>query len=349
MLSLSPKYKERIVYMKNKLVELQKRNNFSGTIIVKDSDGMNVELSSGYANRSDKLKNKQNTRYGIASGCKLFTAIAISQLVQAGKLSFEEKLENTIDVVFPHWDDSITIHHLLTHTSGIPDYFDEEVLDDFEALWKETPMYILRRPADFLPLFQDKPMKGKPGERFHYNNAGYILLGLVVEKVSGQQFTDYVHEHIFQRAGMLNSGYFSFDALPARTAFGYIDEVDGSWRTNLYSLPIRGGSDGGAFVTAPDMIRFWHALIHHELLDESFTKKLLTPFVHEEDSTYYGYGIWIAKEPEGIVKYHMMGYDPGVNFHSAYYPTHEITFVACSNVSSGAYKVMEVLEEVINN
>lgn len=334
--------------LKHKLLEVQTKSNYSGTIVVNDNNGMNIELSSGYANRSDELDNRQNTRYGIASGCKLFTAIAICQLVQSGKLSFEAKLKDTINTVFPLWDDSITIHHLLTHISGIPDYFDEEVMDDFQALWKETPMYTLRYLADFLPLFQNKPMKMKPGERFHYNNAGYILLGLVVEKVSGKQFTDYVEEHIFQRAGMLDSGYFSFDALPARTAIGYMVEVNGSWRTNLYSLPIRGGSDGGAFITAPDMSKCWQALLHHELLNETFTKKLLTPFMHEEGSTYYGYGIWIEKDLEGIIKYHVMGYDPGVNFHSAYYPKNETTFVACSNVSSGAYKVMKVFEEVIH-
>ncbi|MBP2078010.1 serine hydrolase domain-containing protein [Oceanobacillus polygoni] len=334
--------------LKHKLLEVQTKSNYSGTIVVNDNNGMNIELSSGYANRSDELDNRQNTRYGIASGCKLFTAVAICQLVQSGKLSFEAKLKDTINTVFPLWDDSITIHHLLTHISGIPDYFDEEVMDDFEALWKETPMYTLRHLADFLPLFQNKPMKMKPGERFHYNNAGYILLGLVVEKVSGKQFTDYVEEHIFQRAGMLDSGYFSFDALPARTAIGYMVEVNGSWRTNLYSLPIRGGSDGGAFITAPDMSKCWQALLHHELLNETLTKKLLTPFMHEEGSTYYGYGIWIEKDLEGIIKYHVMGYDPGVNFHSAYYPKNETTFVACSNVSSGAYKVMKVFEEVIH-
>lgn len=152
--------------MKNKLMELQSQNNYSGTIIVQDTKGMDIALSSGYANRSDALENKQNTRYGIASGCKLFTGIAICQLVQSGALSFESKLKNVIDVNFPLWDDSITVHHLLTHTSGIPDYFDEEVMDDFEELWKEIPMYTLRRLIDFLPLIQNKPMKGKPGKAF---------------------------------------------------------------------------------------------------------------------------------------------------------------------------------------
>lgn len=148
---------------------------------------------------------------------------------------------------------------------------------------------------------------------------------------------------------MSDSGYFPLDALPSRTAFGYIDDRHGSWRTNLYSLPIRGGSDGGAFVTAPDMSKCWHALLHHELLNETFTKKLLTPFVHEEGSTYYGYGVWIEKNTKGVIKYHLMGFDPGVNFHSAYYPNQEITFTACSNVSSGAYEMMKLLENFINN
>ncbi|MCA1040035.1 beta-lactamase family protein [Bacillus infantis] len=321
---------------------------FSGTAFAKRERDVLAEVSFGYANRSERIKNSANTRFGIASGCKLFTAIAICQLVESGKLSFDAKLKDCLDASFPSFDESITIHHLLTHTSGIPDYFDEEVMEDFEDLWVHNPMYKIRTLEDFLPLFQDQQMKLMVGERFHYNNAGYILLGLIIEKTSGLSFADYIQEYIFNMAGMKESGYFEFDSLPANTAAGYIDFSDGSWKTNIYSLPAKGGSDGGAYITVNDMDKLWDALLHHKLLGDVYTKKLLTPSVQtDEEDQYYGYGVWIEMNMEDILKYHIMGYDPGVSFHSAYYPQNGSKVVVCSNQSEGAYDVMKEIEGAI--
>ncbi|MEK4487778.1 serine hydrolase [Psychrobacillus sp. FSL H8-0484] len=327
------------------IVNTQKEIQFSGSTFVKQGKTVLARSSFGYANRADQIENVVGTRYGIASGCKIFTAVAIGQLVEKGRLSFETKLNECLDLSFPHYHEDITVHHLLTHTSGIPDYFDEETMDDFEELWIEKPMYHMRRLQDFLPLFQNEQMKCNPGEKFHYNNAGFIVLGLIVEKLSGLVFTDYIQKYIFEKAGMENSGYFALDSLPGKTAIGYIDNEDGSWKTNMYSLPIQGGSDGGAFVTVEDMESFWDSLINHKLLSKSTTNKLLTPYAQEEDGDYYGYGVWIKKKEENVYKYHVMGYDPGVSFHSAYYPTSDIRVVVCANKSKGAYKVMSEIEK----
>jgi len=324
---------------------IQNNNSFSGTALVKDNEKILLDISFGYANRSERLKNLTSTRYGIASGCKLFTSISICQLVEKGLLSFDSTLSECLDINFPNWDEKITIHHLLTHTSGIPDYFDEEVMDDFEELWINHPMYHIRCSRDFLPLFQNEHMKSKMGERFHYNNAGYILLGLVVEQLSGLSFTDYVEANIFKKAGMVNSGYYAFDALPENTAIGYIDNSDGTWKSNIYSLPVKGGPDGGAYVTAKDMVRLWEALINHKLLNEALTNQLLTAHTQVKEGSFYGYGIWIKKNENGIVKYHVMGYDPGVSFHSAYFPNSSFKVVVCSNKSAGAFDIMNRIEE----
>ncbi|GGH15251.1 serine hydrolase domain-containing protein [Paenibacillus segetis] len=324
---------------------INKEIPFSGTILVKERGELLVEASLGYANRAEQLVNQAGTRYGIASGCKLFTAIAVCQLVETGRISFDTRIRECLDIELPNFDEQITIHQLLTHTSGVPDYFDEEVMNDFEELWIDRPMYHMRRLQDFLPLFQQEGMKFTPGERFQYNNSGYILLGLIVEKVSGREFTEYVHTEIFNKAGMLDSGYFTFDALPGQTALGYIDQEDGSWRTNIYSLPVKGGSDGGAYVTANDMLKLWDALCNHELLNESLTNQLFTPHAESEEGDYYGYGVWIEKKNESIFKYHVMGYDPGVCFHSAYYPASEIKLAVCANISKGAFHMMKEIEE----
>jgi len=332
----------------NRITDVMGKNNFSGTVLVKNDNKILAEKSYGYANRSEQIENSFDTRFGIASGCKLFTSIAICQLVEDGILSFETKLEDCLNVSFPNFDKDITIHHLLTHTAGIPDYFDEEVMDDFEELWVKNPMYLIRTLEDFLPLFQNQPMKLKVGERFHYNNAGYILLGLIIEQASQFKFADYIEENIFKKAGMADSGYFEFDSLPQRTALGYIDFPNGTWKTNIYSLPVKGGSDGGAFVTVNEMANLWDALINNQLLSEEYTRKLLTPYIKTNDkNSFYGYGVWIEKNDNEILKYHIMGYDPGVSFHSAFFPETSIKTVICSNKSEGAYGIMKEIEEEI--
>lgn len=328
-----------------KIEQIQRDIDFSGVTFVKKDESVLIESTTGYANRGDSLKNRIDTRFGIASGCKIFTAVAICQLVEKQKLTFDTKLKECLDIYSPHFDENITIHHLLTHTSGIPDYFDEEVMDDFEELWIAKPMYHMRHLDDFLPFFQNEKMKANPGERFHYNNAGYILLGLIIEKVSGQVFTDYVQQHVFDKAGMVDSGYFALDKLPGNVATGYIDYGDGTWKTNVYSLPVQGGSDGGAFVSAIDMVKFWDALLNNALLSESVTNQLLFPHVLEDGNDFYGYGVWIAKKEGTIFKYHVMGYDPGVSFHSAFYPDSNITLAICANISKGAFKVMKEIED----
>jgi CubicO group peptidase (beta-lactamase class C family) len=332
-------------YIEEALQELQSKVGFSGVIMVEDRNGQASTASFGYANRTDELKNNLQTRFGIASGCKLFTAIAICQLVEEGKFTFDTRLKDCLNLEFPNFSDEITIHHLLTHTSGIPDYFDEDVMDDFEELWFTRPMYHIRGLKDFLPMFQNEQMKSSPGEAFHYNNAGYIVLGLIVEEASGMEFSAYVEEHIFKKAEMKASSYFSFDALPSNTALGYIDLPDGSWKTNIYSLPVKGGSDGGAYVTVEDMSKLWKSLFGQLLLSEETLDKLLTPHVQVNETGCYGYGVWIKKSNEQILKFHVMGYDPGVSFHSAYYPAANTIAVVCSNKSSGAYDIMEHIED----
>lgn len=329
--------------MQTQLQQIIKNIDFSGTVFVAEGDNR-LNESFGYANRSEQIVNNASTRFGIASGCKLFTTIAICQLVEKGQLHFHTKLNDCLHYDFSAFDQEITIHHLLTHTSGIPDYFDEEVMEDFEELWVTNPMYHMRNLCDFLPLFQHQPMKYPVGERFHYNNAGYILLGLIVEKSTGMNFSDYVQTAIFDKAGMHASGYFSLDCLPANTALGYIEQLDGTWKTNIYSVPVKGGSDGGAFVTVGDMAKLWDALMNYQLLTENSTNLLLSPHVQVNEDSYYGYGVWIKKANNAIFKYHIMGYDPGVSFHSAYYPSLASKVVVCSNKSDGAFDMMRGVE-----
>lgn len=331
------------------IVSIQaKEVGFSGVVLLKEENEIILQEAFGLADRSNNLSNTLETRFGIASGCKLFTAIAICQLVEKGMLSFDTKLSDCLDIEFPHFNQDITIHHLLTHTSGMPDYFDEAVMDDFSDLWKAVPMYTIKRLSDFLPLFEHHSMMFKPGERFHYNNAGFIVLGLVIEQQTGLEFTEYIELNVFKSANLTSSGYFELDQLPANTAIGYIDRKNGTWTTNIYSLPIKGGSDGGAFISAPDMMKVWESLFSYQLLSEKMTAALLTPYICEEDEEYYGYGIWITKRDGDIFKYHLMGYDPGVSFHSSVYPNNGIKLVIPSNKGKGPYAITCEIEKALS-
>lgn len=332
----------------SKVKEAVTEVGFSGAILVRKNGEVIHESAYGYANRSDQLINTVHTRFGIASGCKLFTAISIGILVDEGKITFDTRLSDCLDIPFSNFSDEITIHHLLSHTSGIPDYFDESVMDDFEELWKTRPMYSMRELKDFLPMFQHRDMMFQPGSQFHYNNAGFIVLGLVIEQLAGMSFTDFVEQKVFARAGMKDSGYFSLDQLPANTAVGYIDDVaDGTWKSNMYSIPIKGGADGGAFITVYDMVRLFDALFSKKLLTKSTTERLVSVQAEGEDEEFYGYGIWMDKQADEITKYHVMGYDPGVSFHAAVY-ANGVEVVIASNKSEGAYSIMVAIEELLD-
>jgi CubicO group peptidase (beta-lactamase class C family) len=312
---------------------------FSGVVLLKKDEAWSA--AKGYADRANERPISLSARFGIASGCKIFTAVAVCQLAEEGMLALDSRLSELLPEHFP--DFPVTIHQLLTHTSGIPDYFDEEAEDGFEAVWAEHPMYLMQSPADFVPLFRDKPMMFNPGERFHYNNAGFIALGLVVEKITGRPFDEVVGEKIFARAGMAGSGYFRLDQLPAETAHGYIEEGD-TWRTNQYAIPVKGGPDGGAFVTATDMAAFWERLMDGTLLSEGMLKTLLHAHASGEHNDY-GYGVWIRRGSEGPSKYFVTGYDPGVSFQSGYYPDSGATLSVLSNKSKGAFEAMKLIEE----
>jgi CubicO group peptidase (beta-lactamase class C family) len=190
-------------------------------------------------------------------------------------------------------------------------------------------------------------MQGPAGASFAYNNAGYVLLGLIVEQLSGMRFTDYVAEFIFRACGMADTGYFAADQLPPRTASAYIENADGTWRSNIYAVPIIGGPDGGAYTTAADMARFWQALMDHRLLGTASTTRLLTPQVATQSSPpydHYGYGVWIEKSPHGVRKYFVEGSDPGVAFRSSFYPEHKLILSVLGNTGRALWPIYRDLE-----
>lgn len=205
----------------------------------------------------------------------------------------------------------------------------------------------MRRPRDFLPMFTDKPMRFPPGERFEYCDGGFVLLGLVVEEVTGNTFTDHVHEAVLGPAGMVDSGYFPADQLPSLTALAYLPGPDGGWRTNVFAVPAIGGGDGGAYLTAPDLARMWRALVTYQLLSEPMTGHLLTAQAAtgmDEPHGQYGLGVWLGGQtgdsgPLAFVE----GADPGVCMISGYFLESEISVTILANVETPIWRTFKAI------
>jgi CubicO group peptidase (beta-lactamase class C family) len=322
---------------------------FSGVISIRQKDNVLYARAAGYADRSNLIENTLETRFGIASGTKFFTALAIGKLIEAQKLSFSTKLKDCIDLNFPSYSQEITISHLLTHTSGIPDYLDEEKMPDPENVRFSVPWYDLRSPRDYLAIFPDEPMKFAPGERFSYSNGGYILLGVVIEELSGLKYQDFVEQAIFKPIGMHHSGYFAMNKLPEKTAFGYVEEEEG-WRTNIFNLPIVGASDGGAFTTVQDLATLWTAFWRYELLPKELVEVYAQPYVKadtEGEHTYYGHGLWIYAPDGRNREEYILGGDAGVSFKSSVNRDTELQVSVISNTTRGAWPVLREIDAAL--
>jgi CubicO group peptidase (beta-lactamase class C family) len=325
-------------------------NNFSGVISVAPlAGGTSVEAAFGLADRANRIPNATETRFAMASGCKGFTAAAIWMLIEAERIALDTRLSECVASRQFHFGDKVTIGQLLNHTSGIPDYFSEEIESDYAALWRERPCYGMKTVQDFLPLFEGQPMKAPPGQGFLYNNAGFILLGLVVEELTGQDFRTFVAERILGPCDMTRSGYFAMDALPEKCARGYLSPDPADYHTNIYAVPAIGGPDGGAFTTAGDLRRFWASLLSGRLLAPTTVERLISAPVRvsdDYDDLYYGYGVWLRQSKEGWIV-SLEGGDPGVALESLVWIDHGIVATVLSNVTGSAAEVSNALAELL--
>lgn len=318
--------------------------DFRGVVFIVQDGTVLCNRAGGFADLPNRIPNTLDTKFATASAGKAFVAAAILQLIDRGKLSFESTLGTLLDINLHQIDPDVTVRQLLTHTSGVPDYFDESVMDDYEELWRDFPNYKIRRNSDLFPLFIEKPMTYPKGECFCYNNSGYVLLAAVIEKISGTAFDQYLKEQFFDPCGMVSTGYYELDRLPANTANHYIhSEETGGFRTNIYSVDAKGTGAGGAFTTASDVIRFWEGLIHCKFFSKELTSEMLSRQSGDgadPEEGYYGYGVWIIEdERQGSIPY-FQGCDPGVSFLSEYNPNNHIISVLLSNYGDNVWREM---------
>ena len=246
---------------------------FSGAVLLAKDGAPFFEDAWGMASLRYGVPNRADTRFNLGSMNKMFTGVAVAQLVERGLLRFED----TVAERFPDYTgpgaDRITIHQLLTHTSGLGDYFNARY---------EQRKASLRAVGDFLPLFQDDPLRFEPGARVAYSNAGMLLAGAIIERVTGQDYFSYVREHVYDVAGMPDTDAYAMDEPVPNLAIGYthIDERNrfraGPRRSNLFLHVVKGGPAGGGFSTVRDLLAFDRALRGHRLLRAETTATVLT-------------------------------------------------------------------------
>ena len=269
--------------LRKKLEDDAAADRFAGSALMAKNGKPVFAQAYGLADREHKAPNTLKTRFRIGSMNKMFTATATLQLAQAGKLDLDDPLGKYL-TDYPNKDiaTKVTIKQLLTHTGGTGDIFGPE----FEAHRLE-----LRTLQDYVKLYGNHGPQFEPGSRWEYSNYGFILLGLVIEKASGQSYYDYVREHIYQAVGMTSSGSEPEDQTVADRSIGYTKMGGGEWHPNTDTLPYRGTSAGGGYSTVEDLLRFANALQNHKLLSAHYTELLTTGKVDTPRGRYgYGFG-----------------------------------------------------------
>jgi CubicO group peptidase (beta-lactamase class C family) len=306
---------------------------FSGVISITQEGNTIFQGEFGFADIANEVPNRIDTRFGTASAGKGFVATAILSLIDKNLITFDSTIGEILRFDLKLIDPQITIRQLLNHTSGIPDYFDETVMDDYEELWENFPNYRIRKSSDLIPLFIDKPMMYPKGEEFQYNNTGYVVLGLVIEEITGKPFDAYLEETIFKPCQMTDTGYYELDRLPSRCAFSYIfDREKNDYRTNIFSIDAKGSGAGGAFTTASDVEKFWTALVSGRLIKDELVKMMFSPQVPEG---CYGLGIWLLNGKTPSFK----GCDPGANFITSYDLDRKMIITILSNMDYDVEKL----------
>jgi D-alanyl-D-alanine carboxypeptidase len=318
---------ELVTQLGSKLNEDAKKGLFAGAVLVAHQGKSVFSGAYGMANRATAEPNKLTTRFRMGSMNKMFTATAIMQLVQAGKIRLDDPLGKFL-TDYPNKDvaSKVTIHHLLTHTGGTGDIFGPEF---------DSHRLQLRTLDDYIKLYGSRGLAFEPGKQWDYSNYGFVLLGAIVEKVSGQSYYDYVRDHIFTPAGMTRTASEPEDVAVPDRAIGYMG-VGESSKPNTETLPYRGTSAGGGYTTVEDLLRFATALTEHRLLNEHYTE-LMTTAKPESGDAHYAYGFQ-DDVVGGVRSFGHGGGAPGMNGNLQIFPQTGYVVVALANMDRGAQR-----------
>lgn len=262
--------------------DFSKENNFSGVCLVRVENKVIFQQAYGLAHRGFNIPNNLNTMFDTASVTKIFTATAILILIEKKLLNFQDKITDIIDLKGTAIPTDVTIYNLLTHTSGIADDADEESGESYSDLFINKPNYSVRSTKDFLPQFAYKKPMFKAGTDVRYNNCAFVLLGLAIEKITGQDYRSFVSDNIFTPCGMNSTRFCAMDEVNENTAEGYFACYDENnnfvkWKKNIYSYPPIGSPDGGVYSTVNDLDMFIRKLKDNILLNSEFSNIIFSP------------------------------------------------------------------------
>ncbi len=322
---------EVVADLKKYIDELVAQDRFSGTVLVARDGKPLFQQAYGLASKSFNVPNRLDTKFNLGSMNKMFTAVAVLQLVEQGKLSLEDKVGKHIPD-YPNKDvaEKVTIHHLLTHTSGMGSYFNKDYMDASKARFKKV--------RDYFPLMANEKLAFEPGARWQYSNSGFMLLGAIIEAASGKDYFDYVREHIYKPAGMTNTDAYEMDQDTPNLAIGYTNPGRGGApaQNNLYMHVVKGGPAGGGFSTVEDLLKFDIALRQHKLLSQKNTELLYTGKVESGGpNSKYAYGFSDSRASGTRIVGHSGGF-PGINSQLDIYLDLGYTVAVMSNYSPPA-------------
>lgn len=318
-----------------RIEEWTRKNSFSGVISVTQGENSIYQRAFGYADRANKRLNTTETRFAIASGTKFLTALAIGRLIDQKRITLKTHAKQLITEL-PQLSEAATIHQLLNHTSGVFDYLDEELIEDFDAFELPIPPYKLNSCTDYLPMLRGRA-KFRPGQRFSYSNGGYILLGVIIEAITKITFQEFVTAELLGPLSMNRTGFYAFNALPGNCALNYLynDSSNEKYETNIYKLPIIGASDGGVFTTARDIASLWAAYTSNQILSPELTSEFMSARISVSDSLSYGYGYWLRERTDKTPTPYLLGMDAGVRFQSTFHNCGTtVTILGNSNVET---------------
>lgn len=319
---------EQFIKELNELIKrLDNREVFSGTVLIAKGEKVLFSHASGEASKRFHISNKIDTKFNLGSMNKMFTSTAIMQLVEGGKLSLDDTLDKFLDESWLPKDvtSRITIHHLLTHTSGLGSYFNEK--------YSQSSRLLFRQLDDYKPLIKDDRPAFTPGERFSYSNTGMFLLGVVIEKVTGGNYFDWIRRNIAEKAGMIDTDCYDMDYPVENLAIGYSRDRNSpyKWQNNLYKHVVKGGPAGGGFSTVTDLFRFARALVSGKLVSKPALEKMWT----DHAGAGYGYGYGIFENQAGKYVGHSGGFD-GINSNLDIFLDTGYTSAVMSNYDMGA-------------
>ena len=330
-----------VTSLKDALDDTAERTGFSGVVRIDRSGDTELSAAYGFADRGHGVPNTVETLFGTASGSKTLTALAVMALVERGTLQLGTTARSLLGEDLPLVADDVTVEHLLAHRSGIGDYLDEEAIDDITDHVMTVPVHELATTEQFLPVLDGHETRFPAGERFEYNNGGYVVLALLAERASGVDFHELVRTLVCEPAGMVDTAFLRSDELPGRAARGYL-AVDGL-RTNVLHLPVAGSGDGGAYSTLADLHRFWVSLHAGRIVSPDGLAEMLRPHSDwPEEQRRYGLGFHLQATGDAVW---LEGYDAGVSFASLYQPSTEIGYTVISNWSDGAWPLVGALNQ----